>query len=620
MKSAAVVLLLLLSPSTAFGLVPTQEVSIRTRPADVRTEELEDSDLPPELPVIWNELVGLRHLVLSLQAVAVDQRQALRTTESRLRDSEEEVEHQRHVLDLLQVKMEADRKLVTELNMALRRSKDQSADEVLKMRSRLNISESSVEDLKKKTSALAADVPFLRARLRASERLVDELRRKSAAVMSRLCLMEDLRRRSSVDQPVLKEKNVRLQEAESRLDELSMDNMERLASPAADVAEGLPRLHSNVTSLDARLQLVENNLTAQTHTVSNLEDSTLQVARHLQEIRATVVTTLNNTWTLSEDMKARLSVLENLVEDLRTAKSVQSSQLSSMEVQLAYSHNNTAALEVTVRSAEAHVEELNLLNIAQAKQLSNMESRLICNLNDTAVLKDRLNVSEKRVEELKTEHTVSDGQLAMVMQSVKVIEGQVVDLWTKNTELKSRLEGEDHIKTVLQDKLNITDTKINKLKTTTEELMLQLRVLEQHSQGSGETKVAFSAALTDSGSVGPFDQETTLIFSKIFTNVGQAYDVTSGVFTAPVGGVYAFSFTTADFLKGYMGVTLYRNQQPIIFSLDLNDHGGYASVTNGVLLQLEADDQVRLSLPASYRLYDDARNFSIFSGFLLFPL
>lgn len=69
-----------------------------------------------------------------------------------------------------------------------------------------------------------------------------------------------------------------------------------------------------------------------------------------------------------------------------------------------------------------------------------------------------------------------------------------------------------------------------------------------------------------------------------------------------------------------MGVHLYRNERPILSNLDLNDHGGYASTSNGVALQLEQGDRIRLSLPASYRLYDDARNFSVFSGFLLFPL
>ncbi|XP_061898510.1 uncharacterized protein LOC133646770 isoform X2 [Entelurus aequoreus] len=493
MKPAAAVLLLLLSPLAVFGLVLTQEDSVRPWVGEARTEELEDADLPPKLPLIWKELVGLRQLVLSLQNVMVDQRQALRTAESRLRDGQVEAEHQRQALDSLQVKMEADRKLLTELTRTLKGSQDW-------------------------TAALAADVPFLRTRLRASERVVDELRRKTTAVMSRLCHVEDMGRRPS-----------------GGPSDVPWETRKPPVFPAAHVLEGC-----NVTALDVRLQLVENNLTVQTQTVSHLEDSVLRGERHLQEIRAAVGTSLNHTRTQSEGVKVRLSVLENLLEDLRRTKSVQSSQLSSMEVRLADSYNNTAS---------------------QAKQLSSLEAQLTHTLNKT--------------------HTV------------------------------------------LQHKLNITDQKMNVLKTTTEELMLRMRVLEQHGQRSddkGETKVAFAAALTDSGSVGPFDQETTLIFSKVFTNVGQAYDVTSGVFTAPIGGVYAFSFTAADFLKGYMGVALYRNQQPIVFSLDLNDHGGYASVANGVLLGLEAGDRVRLSLPASYRLYDDARNFSVFSGFLLFAL
>lgn len=93
-----------------------------------------------------------------------------------------------------------------------------------------------------------------------------------------------------------------------------------------------------------------------------------------------------------------------------------------------------------------------------------------------------------------------------------------------------------------------------------------------------------------------------------------------GVFTAPVRGLYFFSFSVTDYLKGYTGVFLHRNEQPAIFNLGLNDHGGYASMSNGVVLALEEGDMIRLRLPASYRLYDDSRNFSVFSGFLLFPV
>ncbi|XP_035529476.1 complement C1q tumor necrosis factor-related protein 3-like [Morone saxatilis] len=198
-------------------------------------------------------------------------------------------------------------------------------------------------------------------------------------------------------------------------------------------------------------------------------------------------------------------------------------------------------------------------------------------------LEVRLNVSEKQLEDLKTENTVQSVQLSLI---------------------ESRLTDSQNSRSALEGRLTSTETKLDQL--------------ENHT--ADELKVAFSAGLTDSGSVGPFDEETTLIFSKTITNVGQAYNQTAGVFTAPVRGLYFFSFTAADYLKGYMGLYLYRNNQPIIFNLDLNDHGGYASSSSGVALQLEEGDRVCLSLPASYRLYDDSRNFSIFSGFLLFPL
>ncbi|KAK7880088.1 hypothetical protein WMY93_033254, partial [Mugilogobius chulae] len=128
-------------------------------------------------------------------------------------------------------------------------------------------------------------------------------------------------------------------------------------------------------------------------------------------------------------------------------------------------------------------------------------------------------------------------------------------------------------------------------------------------------KVAFSVGLSDSGAVGPFDSETVLKFSQILTNHGSAYDPQTGFFSAPVPGLFFFSFCVADFVKGYMGVSLYHNDRPISFSLSLNAHGGYDSVCNSALLRLEAGDTVSLRLPASYRLYDDQRRFSLFSGF-----
>ncbi|XP_061650369.1 ankyrin repeat domain-containing protein 62-like isoform X3 [Phyllopteryx taeniolatus] len=577
---AAAVLLLLFGQSAVFGLLPTLDLD-RDRSFRMRTVA-QDSSIPPELPVIWTELMGLRQLVLSLQAAVVDQRQALRTSESRQRDGqeaaekqslqldavqvqieadrkmffglqaaavdqrqamrtaetrlrhgEEAAEKQRLVLDSLQVQMEADRKMMSEIHADLRKREEHQQEEVWRLQSRLNTSESSVEDLQKKTSFLAGELPFLRTRLRSSESALDQLRRKSAVLASRLCLVEDLRKRSSVEdfevQGHQNSSQGHMAASSADQDGRRWEEKSRLDTDSSHLHHNVSALHARLLHLEGKVMTTERHLQDISdsshlhHNVSalharliHLEGKVTIGERHLQDIRAAVVNTLNDTQIQSEGLQVRLSVVENLVEDLQTDKSVQSSQLSSMEAQLSDGRNNTS---------------------------------------------------------------------------------------------------------VFQAELNTSKQKLNTWKATTEELISRLHVLEQRgTQTSGETKVAFAAALTDSGSVGPFDRETTVIFSKVFANVGRAYNETSGMFTAPMDGVYVFSFTAADFLKGYMGVTLYRNQQPIVSSLDLNDHGGYASASNGALILLEAGDHVRLSLPASYRLYDDTRSFSVFSGFLLFPL
>ena len=102
-----------------------------------------ESDVPPELPVLWDELWGLKQLVLSLKAAEVRQRQVLRSMESRLRDGELEAEQQRRSLDALgkmaaqqgeelresKVRTEADGKLLTELNSDLRRRVEELEDQ-----------------------------------------------------------------------------------------------------------------------------------------------------------------------------------------------------------------------------------------------------------------------------------------------------------------------------------------------------------------------------------------------------------------------------------------------------------------------------------------------------------
>uniref|UniRef100_A0A096LPY0 C1q domain-containing protein n=1 Tax=Poecilia formosa TaxID=48698 RepID=A0A096LPY0_POEFO len=263
--------------------------------------------------------------------------------------------------------------------------------------------------------------------------------------------------------------------------------------------------------------------------------------------------------------------------------------------------------------------------VEQRQELRTVESRLRDGEMEAKLQKQSMDELQMALDLLLTEQTSG------LRKKVEELEEQTK---AEISELHARINSSDNSVEILKKKnsavaaeLPFLQTRLRASESSVEQSDMETRLnsteeqLDQlKNQSADELKVAFSAGLTDSGIVGPFDEETTLIFSKTITNVGRGYNSSAGVFTAPVTGLYFFSFTAADYLKGYMGLYLYQNEQPVSFSLDLNDHGGYTSMTSAVALQLDQGDRVRLALPASYRLYDDSRNFSMFSGFLLFPV
>eukprot|EP00063_Salmo_salar_P031197 XP_014006032.1 PREDICTED: complement C1q-like protein 2 [Salmo salar] len=115
-------------------------------------------------------------------------------------------------------------------------------------------------------------------------------------------------------------------------------------------------------------------------------------------------------------------------------------------------------------------------------------------------------------------------------------------------------------------------------------------VEELRRENADRPKVAFSAGLTNDAYVGLFNSITTLVYRRVITNIGKAYNPNTGVFTAPVRGLYYIRFTAMG-LKGPQSI------------------------------ELEAGDVVYMRLPVNQELYDEkSSNYSTFSGFLLFPM
>ncbi|CAI5695021.1 COP1-interactive protein 1 isoform X3 [Oreochromis niloticus] len=503
-------------------------------------------------------------------------------------------------------------------------SKARAAD-VSKLQSRLNSSERSTDDLKKKNSALAAELPFLQTRLRASESTVEQLRRKNAGhhhqaltlsvLAARLCnaesLMEELRRQisefpasnASSLTPDMLELEARLG---ARLEDLSSDaealrgglkSLQEMLKPASDLQllSSSPVESAGASALGSRLSDAERRLDelhTQTSAVrASLEENLSAVKSQVQQLELTSTAQTDSV----KQLQLKLNSTEHQIHELQTVTSDQSSKLTKLQTSV----NTSASLQ-----GDLNTEIMNKLRDDE-KQLEQMKAEHTAQTDSVKQLQLKLNSTEHQIHELQTVTSGRDIELSATMLRLNVTERRLDELMTQNTVRAAELESVSDRLMAAQRRADELQVRLNQLRASSEE---------------GELRVAFSAGLTDSGSVGPFDEETTLIFSKIITNVGEAYNQTAGVFTAPVRGLYVFSFTAADYVKGYMGLYLYKNDQPIVFSLDLNDHGGYASTSNAVCLELEEGNRVHLGLPASYRLYDDSRNFSVFSGFLLFHL
>uniref|UniRef100_A0A3B1IHJ9 C1q domain-containing protein n=1 Tax=Astyanax mexicanus TaxID=7994 RepID=A0A3B1IHJ9_ASTMX len=134
-------------------------------------------------------------------------------------------------------------------------------------------------------------------------------------------------------------------------------------------------------------------------------------------------------------------------------------------------------------------------------------------------------------------------------------------------------------------------------------------------------KVAFSFGSGVSGTLGPFNADTVLVFRKELINIGNAYSPITGVFTAPLRGVYFFRVNVFGSSTYWTGGNLFKNQEQIFHLSDYPDEGRNEYASNGVSLLLEKGDLVYVTHLAGRQIYDhNFDNHCTFNGFLLFPM
>uniref|UniRef100_A0A8C1AL13 Cerebellin 7 n=1 Tax=Cyprinus carpio carpio TaxID=630221 RepID=A0A8C1AL13_CYPCA len=138
-----------------------------------------------------------------------------------------------------------------------------------------------------------------------------------------------------------------------------------------------------------------------------------------------------------------------------------------------------------------------------------------------------------------------------------------------------------------------------------------------------EHNIAFAATLGNKGDVGPFSTNFPLVYKKVFLNAGSCYNTGTGIFTAPVKGVYFFSLSGHNKTSKPMALRLFKNGEPmiIVYNHPLTDAGiRYESLSNSITLMLEKGDQVYVHLLANTWVFDNTDNLTLFTGHLVFPL
>ncbi|XP_039474748.1 uncharacterized protein LOC116328506 isoform X1 [Oreochromis aureus] len=200
---------------------------------------------------------------------------------------------------------------------------------------------------------------------------------------------------------------------------------------------------------------------------------------------------------------------------------------------------------------------------------------------------------------------------------------EIDQLKLQSKEQAAKLETEiDQLKLHSEEQQAKLETEINQLKQEVQEQEVKLETeINQLKQEVQVKQVAFSASLVNQGreEIGPFTTRIILIFKRVVTNIGNAYNPYTGIFTAPVRGVYHFDWKVFGYGNIRAAAVLFRNGEHI-FLAEENPTSGYVSASDGASLLLEVGDQVSVRLWTHSRIFDDQNHHTSFSGHLIFTM
>ncbi|XP_070849875.1 tropomyosin-like [Chaetodon trifascialis] len=398
-----------------------------------------------------------------------------------------------------------------------------------------------------------------------------------------------------------------LDDIQTKLEEKQMTLEQRI-----DAVEGKTRLC---------LESANRNISALEVFVANLS-SALQ---DLERMKTQTGVEINDTKTQLEKYKVDIGSLKREVRDLVEHRERVDGNFSEIEKKLDTTERQLREKKAKLENLETETEaafsdtqrlltlyktELSHLNTTTQELEVKVEARL-------DATKTQLEAKLKKIQERN--EAFSTGLNAQKAEVDEFKEETVRKFCNVSKQLKTQQTAVDQqradIDTLKSDSAGIK----NRLASTEVQLIEQHKLKLEVNRLAAEVnpKVAFSAMIAKSPHVftGPASTSSNiLIFNRVLTNIGNAYNCSTGIFTAPLKGVYHFSFMTFGFNSHTSGAILVKNGHYQVSTweftgLDLSD-----TTSTTVILEMNLSDTVNIILWKGGKVHT-----SVFSGFLVFP-